>query len=231
MVPGARTEPRSRTFRAARFLDTVGLDAAERYGNLMQLFPPGLRAGLWTDEALTEIGDLPSAGELLGAPRAPGMTGLQLTDIDTYLPDDLLYKADIASMANSLELRAPLLDHRLAELALGLPDRLRLSGGTGKVALRRAFAGDLPPEILQRGKRGFGVPVARWFREDLHELARDILLGDRARHRGQFRPQAVERLLADHAAGSADHGERIWSLLMLELWQERTVDNATRLAA
>ena len=86
--------------------------------------------------------------QLLGPARAAGISGLQLTDVDTYLPDDLLFKADIASMANSLELRAPLLDHQLAELALGLPTHLRLEGSTGKVALRRAFAADLPPEIL-----------------------------------------------------------------------------------
>lgn len=231
LLPGARSEPRSHAFRGARFLDTVGLPSGERYGRLMQLFPPALRAALWSDAARAQIGALPSAGELLGEPRAAGMTGLQLTDIETYLPDDLLYKADIASMASSLELRAPLLDHRLAELALDLPDALRLRGATGKVALRRAFADVLPAEILQRGKRGFGVPVARWFRQDLRELAADVLLGERARQRGLFRPQALERLLAEHAGGEADHGERIWSLLMLELWQQRTVDDAARLAA
>ena len=124
-------------------------------------------------------------------------------------------------MANSLELRAPLLDYQLAELALGLPDHLRLDGSTGKVALRRAFAADLPPEILDRGKAGFGVPVARWFREELRDLAGDVLLGSTARGRGQFRPEAVEQLLREHTDGAADHGERIWALVMLELWQER----------
>ncbi len=229
--PSGRTEPRSRAFRAARFLETAGLSPAERYGNLMQVFGPELRAELWTEAARAEIGHLRTAGELLGAPRAPGVTGLQLLDIETYLPDDLLYKADIASMANSLELRAPLLDHRLAELALGMPDGLKQHRGVGKVALRRAFAGDLPAEILERGKRGFGVPIARWFRDDLRELAFDVLLGDAACGRGHFRREAVERLLVDHAAGRADHGARIWSLLMLELWYERTVERATPLAA
>ena len=230
-LPSARTEPRSRAFRAARFLDTAGLGTADRYGNLMQVFGPGLRAELWTDAARAEIGHLTSAGELLGHPRAPGVTGLQLVDIETYLPYDLLYKADIASMANSLELRAPLLDHHLAELALGLPDGLKQQRGVGKVALRRAFAADLPAEILERGKRGFGVPVARWFREDLRELASDVLLGETARGRGHFRRETVERLLADHTAGRADHGARIWSLVMLELWHERTIENAAPLAA
>jgi asparagine synthase (glutamine-hydrolysing) len=220
-LPSGRTEPRSAPFRAARFLQTVGLDATERYGRLMQKFPRELRERLWTSDALHELGRLETAGDLLGSARAPGTSGLQLTDVDTYLPDDLLFKADIASMANSLELRAPLLDYQLAELALGLPQHLRLDGSMSKVALRRAFAADLPPEILARGKAGFGVPLARWFREDLNDLAGDVLLGDTARGRGQFRPEAVESLLSEHSTGSADHGERIWTLLMLELWQQR----------
>ena len=224
-LPGGRTEQRSAPFRMARFLDTAGLDGRERYGRLMQSFPRELRESLWTDEARHRIGALKTGGDLLGPQRASGISGLQLTDVDTYLPDDLLYKADIASMANSLELRAPLLDFELAELALALPDHLRLDGSTGTVALRRAFAADLPPEILDRGKAGFGVPVARWFREELRDLAGDVLLGATARGRGQFRPEAVERLLRQHSDGAADHGERIWALVMLELWQERYGDD------
>jgi asparagine synthase (glutamine-hydrolysing) len=224
LLPSARTEPRSVAFRAARFLDTAGLDRSERYGRLMELFPPGLRSDLWTDDALAEIGALRSAGELLGPPRAAGVAGLQLIDVETYLPDDLLFKADIASMAHSLELRAPFLDHHLAELALSMPDDLKLQGSRGKVALRRAFAAELPPEILERGKAGFGVPVSHWFREELRETAADVLLDTSTKRRGQFRADAVERLLTTHASGRADHGERIWSLLMLELWQRRFVD-------
>ena len=224
LTRSARTEPRSAPFRAARFLDTVGLDRAERYGKLMQLFPRDLRQALWTDEARSSIGHLSTAGSLLGEPRGAGVTGLQLTDVETYLPGDLLYKADIASMANSLELRAPLLDYELAELALGLPDHLRLEGTTGKVALRRAFAADLPPDILARRKAGFGVPVARWFRGPLRDLAGDVLLGPRARARGQFEPTSVERLLSEHSSGAADHGPRIWALIMLELWQQHYIE-------
>ena len=129
-------------------------------------------------------------------------------------------------MAHSLELRAPLLDHHLAELALALPDGLKQQGATGKVALRRAFASDLPAEILARRKAGFGVPVSQWFREDLRGTAADVLLDASTRRRGQFRPDAVERLLDDHTSGRADHGERIWSLFMLELWQRRYLDES-----
>lgn len=226
LIPSARTVPRSAAFRAARFLDTAGLDPAERYGQLMELLPRHTRLGLWTTEARAAIGKVRTAGELLGPPRAPGIAGLQLIDTSTYLPSDLLYKADIASMANSLELRAPFLDHHLAELALSMPDHLKLQGSTGKVALRRAFADDLPPEILDRGKAGFGVPVSQWFREELRTLATDVLLDPSTARRGQFDLAAVERLLTAHTGGRVDYGEAIWGLLMLELWQRHYVDAA-----
>lgn len=224
LIPSARTEPRSAAYRAARFLDLSRLNPAERYGQLMEMFSPDLRSELWTAEARAEIGTLRSAGDLLGPPLARGITGLQLLDVETYLPDDLLFKADIASMAHSLELRAPFLDYQLAELALRLPDALKQRGSSGKVALRRAFAADLPTEILERGKAGFGVPLSQWFREELRSTAEDVLLDDSTRRRGQFRADAVERLLAAHTSGRADHGERIWCLLMLELWQRRYID-------
>jgi len=225
-LPTGRSELRSPVVRAARFLDAAGADSAERYGSLMEIFPAALRRSLWTEDALAQIGSPPSAGRLLGPAPVPGVTGLQLLDLATYLPGDLLYKADIASMACSLELRAPFLDHEVIELGLGLPDSLKVRGTRGKVALRRAFAADLPQEILGLGKRGFGVPVARWFRSDLRELAGDVLLGERASARGLFRRDAVERLLADHVQGHADHGARLWSLVMLELWQQEYADHA-----
>jgi asparagine synthase (glutamine-hydrolysing) len=135
-----------------------------------------------------------------------------------------LPKSDIASMAHALELRSPLLDHRVVELGLSLPDHLKQRGREGKVALRRAFADDLPPRVAAGGKRGFGVPLATWFRGELLPLARDVLLGEPARSRGWFRPAAVEALLGDHVDGRADNGHRLWTLVMLELWQRAHVD-------
>ena len=155
---------------------------------------------------------------LLGA-TGDGIAGLQQLDVRTYLPGDLLVKADLASMAHSLELRSPLLDHEVLELGISLPDSLKVRGLRGKQALRRAFAGELPPAVASRPKAGFGVPIARWFRGELRDFAHDLLLDERARARGQLRPAGVERLLADHAAGRAEHGHRIWCLVMLELWQ------------
>ena len=215
-----RREPRSRANRAGRLLELGALPAAERYGRLMEVFPAELRAQLWEPGFVAR--PRPS-WELLG-PVEEGVSGLQRLDVRTYLPGDLLLKADIASMAHSLELRSPLLDHAVLELGVSLPHSLKVDGRRGKVALRRAFADALPPAVARRGKTGFGVPIARWFREELQPLARDVLLGETARARGQLRPTAVARLLDDHLSGRADHAHRLWCLLMLELWQREYVD-------
>ena len=223
-LPVGRSERRSTAFRAARFLDAATVPPLERYGHLMEVLTLDERRELWSDDARAEIGTLLSPGFLLGGPVPHGIEGLQRLDLETYLPGDLLPKSDIASMAHSLELRSPLLDHRVVELGLALPDHLKRRGRQGKVALRRAFADDLPASVSQRGKSGFGVPLAAWFRGELRPLARELLLGEPARSRGWFRTAAVERLLDDHATGRADNGHRLWTLVMLELWQRAHVD-------
>jgi asparagine synthase (glutamine-hydrolysing) len=218
-----RREPRSRSNRVGRLLELGALPAAARYGRLMEVFPAELRAELWEPDFVARP---TPAWDLLG-PAEDGIAGLQRLDVRTYLPGDLLLKADIASMAHSLELRSPLLDHAVLELGTSLPDSLKIEGRRGKVALRRAFADALPPEVARRGKTGFGVPIARWFRGDLHTPARDLLLGETARARGQLRPQVVARLLDEHVSGRADHAHRLWCLLMLELWQREHVEAAS----
>jgi asparagine synthase (glutamine-hydrolysing) len=212
-------ERRSPVARARRLAEVAAAPAAERYGRLMEVFSPELRARLWEPDFVAR--PRPAAQLVDGAGT---LQGLQLVDVETYLPGDLLPKADIASMAVSLELRSPFLDHEVLELGVSLPDSLRFRGRLGKEALRRAFAPDLPPLVARRGKKGFGVPLATWFRGELRGLASDLLLDSRARDRGQLRPAEVERLLTEHAAGRADHGHRLWCLLMLELWQRRHVE-------
>jgi asparagine synthase (glutamine-hydrolysing) len=222
--PGGRRERRSTMFRAARFLEAASAPRAERYGRLMEVLSLPQRAELWTQDAKTEIGPLLSPGLMLGNPTEAGVAGLQRLDVATYLPGDLLPKSDIASMAHSLELRSPLLDHRVLELGLSLPERLKQHGLEGKLALRRAFADDLPPLVAERGKSGFAVPLAAWFRGELRPLARELLLDEHARARGFFHQDAVARLLDEHDAGRADHGHRLWTLVMLELWQRAHID-------
>jgi asparagine synthase (glutamine-hydrolysing) len=210
-LPGARREPRSPLYRTARFLDVAATGSQSRYTRLMEVFPLDLRRRLWADDV---------ARDIRLEPPQPGIGGLQRLDVETYLPGDLLLKADLASMAHSLELRSPLLDHEVVELGLALPRSLKTQGRQGKVALRRAFAADLPADVASRGKTGFGVPLGRWFREDLRELAHEAMAADR----GWFRPAEVRRLLDEHGSGRADHGHRLWCLLMLELWVRQHVE-------
>jgi asparagine synthase (glutamine-hydrolysing) len=127
-------------------------------------------------------------------------------------------------MAHGLEVRSPLLEHRLVELAARVPTRLKRRAGVGKRILREAFAGMLPPEILRRGKAGFGVPVAEWFRGPLRGLARELVAGSRLAERGLFREDALRRILDEHLAERADHGHRLWTLAAFELWAREYLD-------
>ena len=209
VVPAARREPRSTLFRARRFLDVAAQPAAARYARLVEVFPLELRRALWTDEARAQ-----AAESLL--PHDPD---LRLVDIESYLPGDLLPKSDIASMAASLELRSPLLDHRVVELGLALPPAL----ARGKEALRRAFARDLPPETLRARQDGLRRP------------ARPLVPRGAARDRRRpaaRRPGPRPLQPGTRSSGSststrparADHGHRLWCLCTLELWQRRYVD-------
>jgi len=133
-------------------------------------------------------------------------------------------KQDQMSMAASIESRVPFLDHRLVEFAATLPDEWKLQGWTTKRILRESMKGLLPDSILNRPKMGFPVPFANWTRGAWNGVARDVLLDRRSRERGLIDPPAIERLLDDHAAGRTDGGDRIWSLLNLELWYRTFID-------
>jgi asparagine synthase (glutamine-hydrolysing) len=152
------------------------------------------------------------------------VAGANRADIHTYLPDDLMVKVDVASMAHGLETRSPLLDHMLLEWAAELPDAIKMAGGVGKALFKAAMAPYLPREILYRPKRGFGCPINRWFRGELKELAYDTLLSQSAQQRGLFRADYVGRLLDEHCSFRADHQNRLWALLMLELWFRMWID-------
>jgi asparagine synthase (glutamine-hydrolysing) len=163
--------------------------------------------------------------------QAPDLVaGANWSDLHTYLPDDLMVKVDVASMAHGLETRSPLLDHVLLEWAARLPAGVKMAGGRTKALFKAAMAPYLPPEILRRRKMGFAAPIDRWLRHELKQLAHDTLLGQAARQRGLMRPEYVERLLAEHCSYRADHHTRLWALLMLELWFRAWIDGAAATA-
>jgi asparagine synthase (glutamine-hydrolysing) len=147
-------------------------------------------------------------------------------DMATYLPDDILVKVDRASMANSLEARAPLLDHKLAEFCARLPVDLKLRNGVGKHLLRAVAGRLLPPACAAKRKQGFAIPLASWFRGELREMMSDVAQSRSLRERGVFDPAAVEACLRSHLAADADHGEHLWLVLTFELWARRFLDAA-----
>jgi asparagine synthase (glutamine-hydrolysing) len=145
-------------------------------------------------------------------------------ELMTYLPNDILHKVDIASMAFGLEVRVPFLDHHVVELIARMPIWAKLTPFRQKAVLRDAFGSMLPVHTLRKRKQGFHLPVAAWFRGRGAGIARDLLLSTRARGRGLFVARTVETLVDEHTAGAADHGARLWTLLALELWYRRYVD-------
>jgi asparagine synthase (glutamine-hydrolysing) len=144
-------------------------------------------------------------------------------DIQVYL-QELLMKQDQMSMAASVESRVPFLDHELVEFAAALPVEMKLRGRTTKYVLRRSLEGTLPREILRRPKAGFPVPISRWLKTGFRGLVDEYILGERATRRGLFRREALEALVGEHDTGQDDHGQRLWSLINLEIWQRLFLD-------
>jgi asparagine synthase (glutamine-hydrolysing) len=233
LVPHAG-RPRGVLARGKRFLEVLGEPPERRYLGWMSHFNGRLKADLCTREFLEAAGQVDSGVLLLrafAASDAPDLVDATLdVDVNTYLPDDLLVKVDIATMAHSLEGRSPLLDHTLMEFCASLPSHMKLRGRVKKYILKRAVRDLLPAEIIERPKMGFGVPLDHWFRRDLREMAHDLLTGPRARARGYFRPQTVERLLAEHVRGARTWHYQLWNLLVLELWHRMFIDDRPAVA-
>ena len=227
MIPDSRDAGRLLQ-RGKRFLGHAAEDPRRKYGRWISHFTDAHKAALYTQEFHAQVGGVDSLGPLLQAfadSDAPNLVEAALSvDVALYLPDDLLVKVDIASMAHGLEARSPLLDHCLMEFAASLPSDGKLRGWTKKYLFKQAMAGILPPEIIHRKKMGFGVPIHRWFRHELKDLAMDTLLSPRALTRGYFKPEAVRRLIEEHASGRAFWHHQLWNLLMLEFWHRMFID-------
>jgi asparagine synthase (glutamine-hydrolysing) len=233
---GARRAPlggdqRRLRSRLGRFALAGELDRESRYLAARSVFTSAERSRLYTPEYRALLGPSRADETLLTPWRSSTAPDLldQLLDVDvnTYLPDELLVKIDIATMAHSLEGRSPLLDHELMELAASLPPELKAAGTDRKRALRSALRGWVPDQILDGPKRGFRLPVASWLRGELRDYAREVLLDPGAASHDWCEEREVRRLLDEHTGGAHDHGHRIWTLLVLELWH-RDMSEAPR---
>jgi asparagine synthase (glutamine-hydrolysing) len=217
-----------RRLRIPRIRDMLRAAAdqpAQRYGGTITFFADADKARGYGEAMRRRLGN--SALDLFEpyfAAAGSLLAGANWADLHTYLPDDLLVKVDVASMAHGLEARSPLLDHVLLEWAARIPAEVRMAGGMTKALLKRAMAPYLPAPILRRRKMGFGMPIDRWFRDELREFAHDTLLSRSARERGLLRPAYVKLLLDEHCAGRRNHHTRLWALLMLELWFRMWID-------
>ena len=159
--------------------------------------------------------------EALGAYRADDAVNRELyADLRVYLADDILVKVDRMSMATSLETRAPFLDTDLMELAFSMPGHLKVRGSQRKIVLKQALRGVLPDSILSRRKEGFSIPMKNWLRQELQPLMRDLLSEARLRRRGLFEPREVQRLMAEHVEGRANHAHQLFSLMVFERWAD-----------
>jgi asparagine synthase (glutamine-hydrolysing) len=211
--------------RGRGYLELLASGAVERYFRMVtdQRRPP--LTAMLTPEAQKHLGeriDGERFRRLATASGAPDYVAtLQAIDIETYLPEDILTKVDRASMLVSLEARVPLLDRPLMEFLASMPSTLKLRDGLGKQVLRDVMAGLLPGAVVTRSKMGFAVPLGRWFRSELNDYTRDLLLCTTARARGILDPEAVERLLAEHESGGRDLSSQIWTLLCLEQWSRQ----------
>lgn len=154
-------------------------------------------------------------------PLKDRMTLLQYLDLRLYLQEAILVKVDRASMACSLEVRAPFLDYELVEFAMGLPSEFKLKGFTSKYIQKRGAKSFLPKEVINRPKKGFGVPIAKWIKGPLKELFGDLLSVERIRREGFLNPEYVETLFQDHLRKKRDNRKQLWTLLVWELWNDR----------
>lgn len=200
---------------------------AVRYGWMMRLFSEQQKSVLCRSDSMLPCARPAEKFRELMADRRAGDSAIDrmcFADAMLYLPDDLLPKVDLASMAHGLEVRSPLLDPEVLAVAAAAPAELKYRRGSLKALLKDAFRAELPPEILERGKMGFVLPLDLWFRGPLLPLARELLLSADTRVRRYLHERPLGELVARHATGRAAYGRQLWALVMLELWHREVVE-------
>ncbi len=219
---------RSRARDLKRFVKAASLPRVERYFRWVSAIDRDSKTELYTNEFLNEIKSADASGfinQWFSKANGSGiLDATLLTDQMTYLPNDLLVKVDIASMANSLEARSPFLDHKVIEFAASLPENLKMRRFETKSLLKKVAARLVPPEVIYRRKMGFGVPIGNWFRTNMKDFVREVLLSEKSLSRGIIKPEMLQKYVDEHISGKRDYTYQIWTLLMLELWFQRFID-------
>src|SRR5215471_3406987 len=209
-----------RALRAKATLQELARETVEAYFSSVSICGTELRRRLFSPNLARELQGYDAVEVLRAHMRRCGsedpLSQVQYADFKTYLPGDILTKVDRASMASSLEVRVPLLDHTLVEWAAGLPSHLKLHGREGKRVFKSALEPHVASEILYRPKQGFAVPLAEWFRGPLSQRLRDTLLGPVLRESGLFDTDTISTLLDQHQSGERDHSAALWTLSMME---------------
>ncbi len=209
--------------RSQRFAATAAQDYRYRYANYICYFTNEMKEKLYTDAMRTKMQDIDSYNimvDAFNAAKTPDRLDQAFyADFTRYLPDDLLVKVDIATMAVALEGRSPFLDHEMLELSAQIPNSLKIRGRSDKkYILKQALRDILPHEVMYRRKMGFSIPIEQWFRHELRDYTRDHLLGSQAATRQFFDEAAIRHILDTHADTKINYSHLIWSLLTLELW-------------
>jgi asparagine synthase (glutamine-hydrolysing) len=224
-----------RMFRAKTTFEALARNSVQAYFHSMSLIRDPERQALYSDSLRRELGGY-SAQEVFNRHAARANTDdplalVQYIDLHTYLVGDINTKVDRASMAHSLEVREPLMDHPLVEWLATLPSSLKMRGQESKFMLKKAMEPHLPAEIMYRPKMGFAVPLARWFRGPLRQRVRDSLLGGPMIESGWFNPAAIRQIVEQHEAGRRDHSTPIWTLLMYDAFLRRNAGASAEPAA
>ena len=212
---------------AGQHVSTVIAGEEERYLSFAGHFPPRHRTQLYTPEFARRVKADTLAwyrGTLAGSTARAQLDRYIQNDLRGYLTEGIMTKVDIASMCHSLEVRAPFLDHRIVEFGARLPTHLKQHRWHKRVLFKRAVRDRLPASVLDRPKRGFGIPVAAWLRGPLQPMLRDLVTGTSLAQRGIFSQQALTQLVEEHVTSRADHGHKLWNLMVLELWARRFLD-------
>lgn len=230
MAPRAIAKLMPEGMRGKNFIRHLALSGLERYVDACALFRGEEKRKLLSMDVRKIVSCLEierSEREAMGKQNGHWLSALQRRDLESYLPLDILTKVDRMSMAHSLEVRVPLLDHKVVEFAAAIPPELKLRNGVTKYIFKEAMRGILPAPIIDRPKKGFAVPVGHWFNGALDGIVREILLSDRCKQRGVFNTKYIERLQRLHRRRK-DLDLKLWTLLSFELWCRKYLDQQPR---